>query len=192
MTLEEEWKDVPGYEDLYQVSNLGQVKSLGRAVWEQWKDGTHGRWHIFPEKILLPKIDTNGYLSVGLYASDKSRKRHRIHRLVASAFLPNNSNLPHINHKDQDTKNNRVDNLEWCSIKYNLSYGDRIEKYRKSRGTKVQRLDLNGNYIDSWDSISYAAVSVYNSINKETDILRNCKGLTSRVLNYKWRFNNDA
>lgn len=192
MTLNEEWKDIPGYEGLYQVSNLGRVKSLGRVIWQEWKDGTHGRWYAFPEKILKPKIDTNNYLSVGLHKIDRSRKRFRIHRLVAIAFIKNDNNLPHINHKDENTYNNIVDNLEWCDAKYNLNYGGRVEKYRNSRGTRVQRLDLNDNYIDTWNSMTHAAKIVYKNINKESDIRRNCMGKIKRVLNYKWRFDNDA
>ncbi len=192
MTLNEEWRDIPGYEGLYQVSNLGQVKSLGRTTWEQWEDGTHGRWHYFPEKILIPKEDTNKYLSIGLYSADKKRKRCRIHRLVALTFIDNPENLPHVNHKDENAVNNCVNNLEWCTAKYNLSYGNRIDKYRRSRGTKVLRFDLNDNYIDSWNSMCDAARSVYNNVRKETDIRRNCLGISSRVLNYKWRFSNDA
>lgn len=56
MSLKEEWKDIPGYEGLYQASTLGRIKSLGRVTWEEWYDGTHGRWHSFPEKILIPKV----------------------------------------------------------------------------------------------------------------------------------------
>ena len=67
-----------------------------------------------------------------------------------------------------------------------------MENYRKSRGTKVCRFDLSNNYIDTWDSMSYAAKVVYNNINKESDIRRNCLGKINRVLNYKWRFDNDA
>jgi hypothetical protein len=107
-------------------------------------------------------------------------------------FIDNPENLPHVNHKDENAVNNCVNNLEWCTAKYNLSYGNRIDKYRRSRGTKVLRFDLNDNYIDSWNSMCDAARSVYNNVRKETDIRRNCLGISSRVLNYKWRFSNDA
>lgn len=109
MSLKEEWKDIPGYEGLYQASTLGRIKSLGRVTWEEWYDGTHGRWHSFPEKILIPKVDRNDYLSVGLYNINKNRKRYRVHRLVAITFLSNENNLPHINHKDENPHNNRED-----------------------------------------------------------------------------------
>lgn len=192
MTVKEEWRDIPGYEGLYQVSNLGQIKSLGRIIQESWSDGTHCRYHSFPEKILKPRKDTNGYLSVGLYDLDRNRKKCRIHRLVAVAFLINDQKLPHINHKDEDPCNNKVSNLEWCDIEYNLNYGNRILKYRKSRGRSVQRLDLNGNLIDTWDSMSHAATIVYGNINKQVDIRRNCMGKCKRVLNYSWRFNHES
>lgn len=192
MTLKEEWRDIPGYEGLYQVSNLGQIKSLGRTVYQQWQDGTHGRYITYKEKILKPKIDTNNYLSVSLYLLDKSRKRCRIHRLVALAFIENYHQLPCINHKDQNPHNNATSNLEWCTVQYNVTYNDRIDKYRKSRGFSVDQLDLEGNYINTYDSMNQAAIIVYNNKDKEVDIRRNCIGKTSKVLNYKWRYHNDA
>lgn len=192
MTLNEEWKDIPGYETLYQVSNYGQVKSLGRVIQESWKDGTHCRYHSFPEKILKSRIENNGYLSVGLYDYNKNRKRFSVHRLVAITFLDNPNKLPHINHIDENTLNNSVSNLEWCNAKYNLNYGNRVLKYRKTRGTSVQRLDLEGNIIDTWDSMCHAASTVYGNIHKQVDIRRNCMGKCKRVLNYSWRFNHES
>lgn len=97
----EEWRNVPGYEGKYQVSNFGRVKSLSRF----------DRYNRFvTEKILVPRKHTGGYLRVQL-----SRKDFYIHRLVAEAFIPKVHGKEQINHKDMNKQNNCVDNLEWCT-----------------------------------------------------------------------------
>ena len=97
--MEEIWKDIEGYEGLYQVSNLGRVKSLGVDKWHK------GR-------VIKPQFDgLKHYLFVQLYKNKKS-KRFNIHRLVAKAFIPNPNNLPQVNHKDEVKTNNNARNLE--------------------------------------------------------------------------------
>ena len=129
----EEWKNVIGYEGLYEVSNTGQVRSLDRYV-----KYSNGRIHLHKGKVLSPVKDKYGYLTVVLSCNGK-QKTIKIHRLVAQAFLPNPDNLPQVNHRDEVKLNNCVDNLEWCSAKYNLSYGTaRI----RERDTKIK----NGYY----------------------------------------------
>ena len=108
----EEWKSIPGYEGLYEVSNLGRVRSVERCDRFNRK---------IVSKILKPNY-VSGYLRVGMY-KNKTFKYYLIHRLVAQAFLPNPDNLPQVNHKDEDKSNNRVDNLEWCDRSYNMNYG---------------------------------------------------------------------
>ena len=105
----EEWKPIVGYEELYEVSNMGRVKSLNYN-------------HTKQEKILKFGKRPNGYLYVNLW-KDKKRKPCSIHRLVATAFIPNPNNLETVNHKDECKTNNCVDNLEWCDAKYNSNYG---------------------------------------------------------------------
>lgn len=92
----ENWKDVPGYEGLYQISNLGNVKSL------------------YSNKILKPSIDKYGYTRFSA-TKDKIQKTLIIHRLVAKLFIPNPNNLPQVNHKDGNKNNNCKNNLEWCT-----------------------------------------------------------------------------
>ena len=105
---------------LYQVSNLGRVKSLGNSKTRK-------------EKILKPEIRT-GYYSVNLCKSGK-RKKHRVHRLVAQAFIENPKNLPVINHIDENKLNNCVENLEWCTHEYNMNcYAENHPKsFRQSK-----------------------------------------------------------
>lgn len=114
--MEEIWKDIAGYEGLYQVSNLGNVKSF-------FDNNGKRRDHI-----LSGGNDTDGYKLVLLY-KDKKRSTKRVHRLVAEAFLPNPDNLPQVNHKDEDKSNNCVDNLEYCSLLYNIRYGTGIYRH---------------------------------------------------------------
>lgn len=128
--MEEIWKDVLGYEGYYQVSNLGRVKSLEREIWVgQIKK-------IKKETIMnLPK-NTTGYLMVNLCVN-KVRKKFLVHRLVASAFIPNENNLPQINHKDENKENNCVENLEWCNNIYNNNYGLHCENISRANGKPV-------------------------------------------------------
>lgn len=112
--MEEIWKDVKGFEGLYQVSNLGRVRSLDRRKNNQF----------FCGKILSLAKDKDGYCLVTLN-DGKRKKTGRVHRLVALAFIQNPDNLPEINHIDENKENNSADNLEWCSTKYNLTYGSR-------------------------------------------------------------------
>ena len=116
---EEIWKDIEGYEGLYQVSNWGRVKSLARI------DENN---HPVKERIMKPS-KSFGYLYVSLSKHGKY-KRIRIHRLVAIAFIPNPDNKEEVGHKDETRTNNHVDNLEWVSKKENNNMPLHIERVR--------------------------------------------------------------
>ena len=119
---EEIWRPIEGYEGLYEVSNLGRVRSLDRYdSRNQFRKG----------RIMKQNNDGRDYMSIQLCLNGKLKK-YFVHRLVAEAFLPNPDNLPQVNHKDEDKSNNRVDNLEWCTAKYNLSYGTRNIRIRET------------------------------------------------------------
>ena len=102
----EEWKEIPGYEGLYEVSNMGNVRNVRR------------------NKLLRLSKTNNRYIRVSL-CKNGIKTGLTVHRLVTEAFLPNPDNLPEVNHKDEDKTNNRVENLEWCDHKYNMNYGTR-------------------------------------------------------------------
>lgn len=117
------WKPVENYEGLYEVSNLGRIKSLERTVWNKGR----GYYKTVPERTLKGVSDKDSYLVVYLCKNGKS-KTHKVHRLVAEAFIPNPNNLPLINHKNEDKTDNKVENLEWCSYSYNNTYNDKAKK----------------------------------------------------------------
>ena len=146
--MQEIWKDVVGYEGHYQVSNLGNVKSL------------HYKHQNFPQ-VLKPKISYDGYLRVNL-AKDGTVKTINIHLLVAKHFIPNPDNKPQINHINGDKNNNSVSNLEWVTGKENIRHAidtglRKIEnhKYLKGGGhyasKGVLQYDLEGNLIKKWN-----------------------------------------
>ena len=122
--MTENWKEIAGYEGLYEVSDLGRVKSF-------W----HGK-----EKILNPLKNNNGYLSV-ILCKDGQKKMLLVHRIVAEAFIQNTKGLATINHKDEDKTNNTVSNLEWMSQKDNINYGTHNKRVAESLSKQVQMFD---------------------------------------------------
>ena len=112
------WKDVVGYEGLYQVSNLGRVKSVARIIYKDFSNHPTIKSQFAKynrgEVIMQPFIKKTGYYTVSL-TKDHKKKTWMIHQLVAKAFIPNPENKEMINHIDCNTLNNRVENLEWCT-----------------------------------------------------------------------------
>lgn len=140
------WKDIEGYEGCYQVSNLGRVKSLERI--NSYGERVH-------EKIKAFGDNGHGYLIVNLYKDNKVKMSY-IHRLVANAFIPNPYNLPQINHKDEDKSNNDVQNLEWCTQKYNSNYGTLKVRARKTlldnnRARSIDVYSSDGKFIKTYE-----------------------------------------
>lgn len=136
--MDEIWRDIKGYEGLYQVSNLGRVKRLKSK-------------YMKSERILKEGITTGGYRLVVLCKNNKS-KTFRLHRLVAEAFIPNPENKPQVNHIDENKANNNVNNLEWMTAKENINHGTSLYKrsitQRKTQHSKrIIAIDIaNGEY----------------------------------------------
>lgn len=138
----EKFKPVKGYTGIYEISNMGRVKSLSRVV--ERKDGNS---RVTEDRIILPFITKCGYHQIVL-CKDGVRKKYYIHRLVANAFIENPDKLPIINHKDENKLNNRVDNLEWCSAYYNLRYGKMQAKL-----VKINVIDSKGDIVEVVEGI---------------------------------------
>lgn len=158
------WKDIEGYEGLYQVSNKGNVRTL------KWYGGTQ-------IKPITPTDNGTGYKKVGLSKQGK-QKQFLVHRLVAMAFIPNPNNYEFVNHKDENKTNNVVENLEWCTKSYNSiyylnykperkkEYADRFKKnpspmtqrIPKTHIYKVNQYTKDGEFIATYDSPTEASI----------------------------------
>lgn len=159
----ETWKSVVGYEGLYEVSDLGRVRSLVKR--NRWKPG-----------ILKPGKNTHGYLQV-LLCKDGKRKNMKVHRLVAEAFIPNPNHLDTVNHKDEVKTNNTVSNLEWMTIADNVAY---------SVNKSVQMLDKStGELLATFPSIIEA--ERVTGIN-QGNISKCCLGKRKSSGGYIWRY----
>lgn len=137
MLLKEIWKPIKGYEGLYEVSNLGRVKALER------KKNCNRGYGVIKEHFLKPNNHgTCGYYRVPLTNREHIRKYYLVHRLVAENFIENPKNLPQINHKDGNKENNAVDNLEWCTVSFNIkhAYETGLRITNKKLAYEVQEL----------------------------------------------------
>lgn len=172
--MEEVWKDVEGYNGRYQISNLGRFKSFAQDT----KNGKMKEGH---------KI-RKGYLRVLLYDGKGRKNWHQIHRLVASAFIPNPEGLEQVNHKDEVKSNNCVDNLEWCTNYYNCRYGTKIARLSEANrccpttSKKVYSVDENENK-EYFDSIGEAS---RRTGLEHGNIVRTLKGKSKTCGNRQW------
>ena len=159
--MNEIWRSVKDYEGLYEVSNWGRVRNCRTGC------------------VLRPGKHRDGYLQVNLY-KDGVMKRCYVHRLVATAFIPNPDNLPQINHKDENKENNRIENLEWCNCKYNNNYGTHIEKISK----KVYMYNLEDGLCGLWPSTIECERNGFSSGN----IANCCNGKYKKYKGFKWSY----
>lgn len=160
------WKDILNYETIYQISNFGNIR-LYKS-----------------KKILKPSDDGKGYLHITLTKNGK-RKGFRIHRLVAQTFIPNINNLPQINHKDENKKNNNVNNLEWCDSKYNNNYGTRNYRCTRHRIKKVNQFNYNNILINTYNSIGEAELKTGI---KYQGISACCRSIQKSAGGYIWKY----
>lgn len=153
----EEWRDVKGYEGLYQVSNLGNVKALGRDYYHS--NGHALVKHYVKEHIVNGRLRKDGYYDIDLHKDGKLCKK-LVHRLVAEAFVPNPNNYRIIHHLDCNKANEKADNLMWCTQSFNVQHAYDFEGKQQAKGEectsskKVIQTDLNGNILNVWPSLS--------------------------------------
>lgn len=177
----EEWRDVLNFEGLYLISNLGNVKSV-----ERFKRNNSGTQFV-NERLLSLTPDKDGYLRVCL-SKDGLHYVKSVHRLVAEAFIPNTNNLPVVNHKNEDKQDNRVENLEWCTVQYNTMYGTGRLRTSMKQGRAVEQLDLYGNIIETFYSMSVA--SKMTGV-PQPNIHKVCNGDRRTAGGYKWRYKDE-
>ena len=141
MDDKEIWRDIKGFEGLYQISTIGRVRSLDRV---------DSRGNYRKGKALADVVSGNGYHQVNLWRDGKVEIK-LTHRLMAKTFIPNPDNLPQVNHRDEDKGNNRVENLEWCTASYNTNYGTRNERTAKANEQAIYVITDSGHryYFDS-------------------------------------------
>lgn len=183
MNTIEIWKPIKGYEGVYEVSNFGRVRSLDRKVL------FHGTRSAFKGRILKTST-SKGYKILSL-AKDGFIRTKSVHRLVAEAFLPNPNNYPQINHKDEDKTNNHVENLEWCTAKYNTSYGNGCimrglnQRNHPNKSKYTAMYTKNGVFIDLYPSASEA--SRLTGI-KKTLIYKCCNGENKSAKGFVFKY----
>ena len=181
----EEWRPVKGYEGMYEVSNLGRVRSLDRMVSYVSKYGKH--YQVLTKGRILAMKQNLGYYLVHLsYQGEAVHKQ--VHRLVAEAFIPNPYNLPEVNHKDEDGQNNTVGNLEWCTTLYNIRYGTAIERRASKIRKPIAQFTKDGIFIRSYKSVTEAAHIVHNGRQSVAVICTCAKGKRQSAYGYHWQY----
>lgn len=173
------WVNIKGYEGLYQVSNFGRIKSL-----ERFRVGNHGAPTIVKERIMMPR-KTKGYYQVGLCKNNRY-KYCLVHRLVAQAFIPNPKHLPQVNHKDENTANCRLSNLEWCTSKYNINYGTAINRRAKTIEKPICQYTLDGVFVKRWDGGATEAGRELGF--NQSHITECCMGKRNKHKGFVWKY----
>ena len=161
------WKDIPGYEGLYQASTYGRIRSIFRY-----------------QKILKICNRYKGYGVVTLCVN-KNRISASVHREIAKTFLPNSNNYPIVNHKDENPSNNRIENLEWCDSKYNINYGTGIQRSAEQKYKPISQFSLNGNFLATYQSSKEASEILGVS---RAAICKCCKGIHKTCCGFIWKY----
>lgn len=182
--MDEIWKTIEEYPE-YEVSTFGNIRSKDREYTD-----TKGRIYYKKGQLLKLEIQQNdNYKQVMVHISS-NRKSYRliVARLVAKTFIPNPNNYPQVNHKDENSLNNNVENLEWCDCKYNINYGTHIERRVKSKSRAIDVYDINDNFIETLPS----GIEVSKKYNiSRGSISSVCNNRINSVKNYKFKFHSN-
>lgn len=178
------WKDIPGFEDMYQVSNLGRIKSKCRTVTVV---RTGYRPCVFsytiPEKIMNQSIRTDYYCIT--LCRDGVHSNHLVHRLVAKSFLDDYSEDLEVNHKNEDKLDNRLSNLEMCTRQYNKNYGTGTTRSKEKRSKTILQFSIDGELIAEWSSMNEASRSSGISLK---DLWRCCNNPKATAHKCIWKY----
>lgn len=172
--MQEIWKNIKETKNMYQISNLGRIRSKDRKIYYK-----NGKIVKRKGKILKQFNDKDGYKNITI-----CDKHFKLHRLVAQYFLENKNNFPIVNHKDKNVSNNCVNNLEWCTYSYNNTYAGARDIQKK----KVLQYDLKGNLIKEWESVLLASKCVNTSAGNISEC---CRGKHKHIKKYIWKFKED-
>lgn len=175
----EVWKDIAGYEGLYQVSNLGRVKSLDRFARVKGNGMQLKKGRIMAQKI---RSKSYPYLCVTLSRNNKTVVRP-VHRLVAESFIPNLENKPQVNHIDENKTNNRADNLEWATPHENMHHNNLVGRINRTAEKPVNAYDKQGNLVFSFSSITEAEKKGFS----RSAISQNINGRSKTSGGYVWK-----
>lgn len=186
--IEEIWKDIKGYEGLYQVSNLGRVKRRRCIIPNTGTKGNSGTQTIH-ERIMKLQTNKYGYLYVCL-SQNGQQKHHTVHRLVANAFLSNPDNKPQVNHINGIKTDNTINNLEWSTGAENMIHAFKIGLKSKpsnfgNKSKRVLQYTLDGNLLAEYPSAMEASRKTGFS---QGNISSVCRGECTQRHGYIWKY----
>ena len=173
------WVDIYGYEGLYQINEIGEIKSLERK--------TENNRTTYKERILKQHLTKYGYYKVHLF-KDGENKTFLVHRLVAEHFLSNPNHLTQVNHLDENKQNNHYKNLQWVSPKDNCNYGTRNERISKSKNKKVRQYDKKRKLLQEFESLTEASKLTGASLSHMSQV---CNGQRKTCGGFIWKFTED-
>lgn len=180
--MDEEWREIPSYEGLYEVSSLGRIRSMDKVI-DLYNGGSYTRKGTERK----PCVNKDGYYRINL-CKKGVQKLHAVHRLVAKAFIPNEQGLPEVNHINENKLDNRVENLEWCTRRHNVNWGNRNKNAGKTNGRAVSQFTIDGDKIGEY----YSSHEAHRATGiTEQSINLCCLGRRQHAGMFRWKYSDD-